>query len=84
VQLANLVARHALPATFSQLEYAEAGGLMSYGTSITDAFRQLGVYAGRILKGGKLADLPVVQSSKFGREQPPPVQESRAPSRSAP
>jgi putative tryptophan/tyrosine transport system substrate-binding protein len=65
VQLANLVVRHAIPATFSQRDITEVGGLMSYGTNIADAYRQVGVYTGRILKGAKLDDLPVVQSTKF-------------------
>ena len=54
-----------MPATYSLREVAEAGGLMSYGVNMADALRQLGVYAGRILKGDKPVDLPVVQSSKF-------------------
>jgi putative ABC transport system substrate-binding protein len=65
VQLATLAARHMIPMTSANRQITEAGGLMSYGANIPEAFRQVGVYAGRILKGEKPADLPVVQSTKF-------------------
>ena len=65
VQLAQLVARHVVPAIYQDRLQAEVGGLISYGASLTDAYRQVGIYTGRILKGAKPADLPVVQSSKF-------------------
>jgi putative ABC transport system substrate-binding protein len=65
VQIAILAARHSVPAMYTVRDYAEAGGLISYGANVTDSVRQQGVYAGRILKGTKPADLPVVQSTKF-------------------
>jgi putative ABC transport system substrate-binding protein len=64
-QLVNLASRHALPATYTNRDFAEMGGLMSYGADIADAFRQVGVYTGRILKGAKPAELPVLQLNKF-------------------
>jgi putative tryptophan/tyrosine transport system substrate-binding protein len=65
VQLVHLASRHVIPAIYPLRDFAEAGGLISYGSNITDAFRQVGVYVGRIIKGAKPADLPVMQSSKF-------------------
>jgi len=65
VHIANQAMRHGIPATYSQREFPEIGGLMSYGTNLTDSWRQVGIYAGRVLKGAKPADLPVVQSTKL-------------------
>jgi putative tryptophan/tyrosine transport system substrate-binding protein len=65
VQFATLAARHGIPAAYPTREEVEAGGLMSYGTDIPEMWRQVGVYAGQVLKGAKPADLPVVQSTKF-------------------
>jgi putative tryptophan/tyrosine transport system substrate-binding protein len=65
VQLANLASRHVIPMTCGTREITEVGGLISYGSNIPDAWRQLGTYAGRVLSGAKPADLPVVQASKF-------------------
>jgi putative ABC transport system substrate-binding protein len=65
VQFATLATRYGIPAAYATRELVEAGGLMSYGTDVLDMYRQVGVYAGRILKGASPADLPVVQSTKF-------------------
>jgi putative ABC transport system substrate-binding protein len=65
LQLATLATRHALPAVYNVREYAEAGGLMTYGTSLNEVHRQVGIYTARVLKGTRPADLPVVQSIRF-------------------
>jgi putative ABC transport system substrate-binding protein len=65
IQIVQLAAHYSIPASYSGREITEVGGLMSYGTNIAETFRQVGVYAGRILKGAKPADLPVQQASKF-------------------
>ena len=65
LQLATLATRHLIPAVYNAREYAEAGGLMTYGTSLTEVFRHITAYVSRILKGSKTADLPVIQSTKF-------------------
>jgi putative ABC transport system substrate-binding protein len=65
VQFSTLATRYAIPATYHSREFVEVGGLMSYGTTVLDMYRQVGVYTGQILKGAKPADLPVIQSTKF-------------------
>jgi ABC-type uncharacterized transport system substrate-binding protein len=65
-EISALAIRYAIPAMHSSREFVLAGGLVSYGTSLTDTYRQVGIYAGRILKGAKPGDLPVIQSAKFG------------------
>ena len=65
VQLAHLATRYMIPAAYAGREFPEVGGLMSYGPDIADAYRQVGIYTGRLLKGAKVADLPVVQANKF-------------------
>ena len=65
VEFAIQAVRHRIPALYNVREYAEAGGLMSYGTDVREAYRQIGIHTGKILKGAKPVDLPVIQSTKF-------------------
>ena len=82
-QLVNLASRHALPATFSNRDNAEIGGLMSYGANIADAYRQVGVYTSRLLKGAKPADLPILQATKFEQRRKAEGEESPSEGKSA-
>jgi putative ABC transport system substrate-binding protein len=65
VQLTQLAGRYGLPASYSQRDFVEVGGLMSYGANVADSYHQVGIYAARILQGAKPTDLPVVQASRF-------------------
>src|SRR5215831_6806154 len=78
VQLAQLAALHRLPTTYSLRDFAEIGGLMSYGPHIGESYRQIGLYAGRILKGTKPADLPVAQGRSSSGHQRPDGQNARS------
>jgi putative tryptophan/tyrosine transport system substrate-binding protein len=83
VQLAQLAARHAIPAVYPDRPIADVGGLISYGASLPDAWRQVGVYAGRILKGAKPSELPVMQSTKVRAGHQPADRASARPRRVA-
>ena len=83
VQLVHLASRHSVPTTYPLRDYAEAGGLMSYGANIADAFRQVGVYTSRLLKGAKPADLPILQATRFEQRRKAEGEESPSEGKSA-